>query len=177
MTRFASLLFLLVAAPALAQHAGHGTPYAGLQQREIKALSAEDTQGLLRGAGMSLALPAELNGYPGPQHVLEHADALQLSPEQRSKTQALLAAHKVQARELGQRIVDAERTLDTAFRTRSVNADQVRQMTTAIAALQGELRAAHLQTHLEQTALLTRHQVARYQQLRGYASASHGGHQ
>lgn len=177
MTRFASLLFLLVTAPALAQHAGHGAPYAGLQQREIKALSAEDTQGLLRGAGMSLALPAELNGYPGPQHVLEHADALQLSPEQRSKTQALLAAHKAQARELGQRIVDAERALDTAFRTRSVNTDQVRAMTTAIAALQGELRAAHLQTHLEQTALLTRHQVARYQQLRGYASASQGGHQ
>jgi hypothetical protein len=23
---------------------------------------------------MSLALPAELNGYPGPSHALEHAD-------------------------------------------------------------------------------------------------------
>lgn len=177
MTKFPSLLLLLAAAPAFAQHGGHATPYAGLQQREIKALSAEDTQALLRGAGMTLALPAELNGYPGPQHVLEHADALQLSPEQRSRTHALLTTHKAEARDLGQRIVDAERALDAAFRSRSASADQVQQMTASIAALQGELRAAHLQTHLEQTALLTRHQVARYQQLRGYASASHGGHQ
>ncbi len=38
---------------------------------------------------MSLAQAAELNGYPGPLHVLELADALELTPEQRARTQSL----------------------------------------------------------------------------------------
>ena len=33
---------------------------------------------------MGLALAAELNGYPGPSHVLELADKLELSAEQRA---------------------------------------------------------------------------------------------
>lgn len=37
---------------------------------------------LRSGKGMALALPAELNGYPGPSHSLERADQLKLSPEQ-----------------------------------------------------------------------------------------------
>ena len=60
------------------QHPGHGAaprPYAGMQDREIKALSAEERAALLEGQGMGLALAAELNGYPGPVHVLELGDA------------------------------------------------------------------------------------------------------
>jgi hypothetical protein len=41
-------------------------PYAGLQARPIKSLSAEQIADLKAGRGMSLALAAELNGYPGP---------------------------------------------------------------------------------------------------------------
>jgi hypothetical protein len=52
--------------------------------RRIKALSAEDVDGLLTGRGLALARAAELNGYPGPMHVLEHADALGLTGEQRA---------------------------------------------------------------------------------------------
>lgn len=161
---------------ALAQHAGHhghggagASPYAGLQQREIKALSPEETRGLLEGQGMRLALAAELNGYPGPLHVLEHADALQLSPQQRQGTQALMHAHKAEARTLGAALVEAERALDRAFAQRSVDEAGLAQLTRRIGELQAQLRAAHLRTHLQQTALLTPQQVARYQQLRGYA--------
>jgi hypothetical protein len=46
-------------------------PYAGMQARAIKALSAEQIADLKAGRGLSLALAAELNGYPGPRHVLE----------------------------------------------------------------------------------------------------------
>ena len=42
------------------------SPYTGETQREIKALSAEQIAGYLSGDGMALALPAELNDYPGP---------------------------------------------------------------------------------------------------------------
>jgi Spy/CpxP family protein refolding chaperone len=165
------VVFTAVSAGAWAQHAGHATPYAGLQAREIKALSAEDTQALLQGQGMRLALAAELNGYPGPLHVLEHADALQLTPVQRTRAQALLGRHKAEARELGARLVAAEGDLDRLFAGGQASAGEVRGQTARIGQLQAELRAAHLQTHLEQTALLTPQQIAHYQRLRGYGAA------
>ena len=40
---------------------------------DIKSLSQDDQSALLAGRGMGLARPAELNGYPGPAHVLELA--------------------------------------------------------------------------------------------------------
>jgi len=46
------------------------TPYAGMQMRSIKALSDQQIADLAAGRGMGLALAAELNGYPGPSHVL-----------------------------------------------------------------------------------------------------------
>ncbi len=65
------------------------TPYAGQHTREIKALSPPDIESYLAGQGMGLAKAAELNHFPGPKHVLELADALNLSKEQLTQTQAL----------------------------------------------------------------------------------------
>ena len=56
-----------------------GATYAGQQTRVIKALSLQETQDLLDGKGLGLAKAAELNGYPGPMHTLEHADAMKLT--------------------------------------------------------------------------------------------------
>ncbi|MFS4582478.1 hypothetical protein [Phaeobacter sp. C3_T13_0] len=42
----------------------------GFEAREIARLSEQDIDALRNGAGWSLALPAELNGFPGPSHVL-----------------------------------------------------------------------------------------------------------
>jgi hypothetical protein len=160
-----------------AQHPGHGAasrPYAGLQEREIKALSAEERTALLEGQGMGLALAAELNGYPGPVHVLELADALQLTGEQRHATQQLMQAHKAEARDLGAQVLAAEGELDRAFAGRRIDDAEIARLTGRIGELQGRLRAAHLRTHLKQAALLTTQQVAQYQRLRGYATAASG---
>ena len=130
------------ATAAFGQHAGHApgaSPYTGLQAREIKALSPQDTEGLLQGRGMSLALTAELNGYPGPMHVLELADALQLDAGQRERTQNLMAAHKAQARELGAQVVQAERELDLAFAGGKVTPEEVSRLTQRIAMAQADL--------------------------------------
>lgn len=45
----------------------------------------------------------------------------------------------------------------------------------AAAALEGEYRLSHLETHRRMRALLTDEQVARYNRLRGYG-AGEGGH-
>jgi Spy/CpxP family protein refolding chaperone len=144
------------------------SPYAGEQSREIKALSASEVKALHQGAGMGYAKAAELNGYPGPMHVLELARPLQLSDEQRQASEQLMAQHKATARTLGGQLVDAERALDTAFASKQVDAQRLAELTQRIGQLQATLRAEHLQTHLLQTALLDAQQIARYQSLRGY---------
>jgi hypothetical protein len=57
---------------------------------------------------MGFAKAAELNGYPGPAHVLELADELVLTPKQRARAQALKDSMK-NAASLGARLVDTER--------------------------------------------------------------------
>src|SRR3977135_712198 len=77
------------------------TPYAGMQTRSIKALSDQQIADLRAGRGMGLALAAELNGYPGPSHVLELADKLDLSPDQRAGVARLFDSMKAEAVPLG----------------------------------------------------------------------------
>lgn len=159
-----------------AQHGGApASPYAGQQGRAISSLSPAEVADLRAGRGMGLARPAELNGYPGPLHVLELADALALSAEQRARTEALHARMQAAAREAGERWVRAERELDALFRSRQVTPESLRDALQRIGALQAGVREVHLQAHLEQTALLTPAQVERYVQLRGYAGG-HGHH-
>jgi len=99
--RGAVALFVLIAlaAAALAQSSQH----VGLEGRPIKALSEQQIADLRAGRGMGLALAAELNGYPGPMHALEMADALDQSDQQRAKMQELFAAMKAEAIPLGAR--------------------------------------------------------------------------
>lgn len=166
----------LTAVPVLAQHlhhagmhgAPHASPYVGQQTREIKALSPQEQRGWLEGQGMGLARAAELNGYPGPMHVLEHAAALRLTESQAAATRALMDAHKAQVRSLGAQLVEAERELDALLRDKTITEEQLRQRVEAIARLQGQIRASHLVTHLRQTKILDAAQVAQYNKLRGY---------
>jgi Spy/CpxP family protein refolding chaperone len=149
------------------------SPYAGQEQREIKALSAEEIQGYLSGSGMGLAKAAELHHYPGPRHVLDLAEPLQLSQEQRQKTQSIFEAMRTEAVRLGIHLLAKERQLDTLFAAGTISEAQVDQLVTEIATMQGQLRAVHLRAHLAQRTLLTPEQVRRYDTLRGYNTSSH----
>lgn len=162
------LLGLALLVPATLQAQQHVSPYAGHQDREIKALSAEDVEALLNGEGMGMALPAELSGYPGPRHVLELAAQLELSTEQTEATQRIYDSMKQQAVELGKRIVELERQLDQAFAGRTIDHDQLGQLTGEIARLNGQLRAVHLGAHLELAGILSDSQRDAYAKLRGY---------
>jgi Spy/CpxP family protein refolding chaperone len=172
--------FFLYLACALAPHvhANAPSPYAGQQSREIKSLSSAEQADLLAGKGMGLAKAAELNGYPGPAHVLELAADLGLSAEQRQRTQAVWQAMDARARTLGQQVVDAERELDALFASGQITRERLASQLDRIGALQAELRAVHLEAHLEQARILTPEQTGRYAALRGYAGtrAGHGDH-
>lgn len=148
---------------------GHHAHYAGMETREIKSLSAADIEGYRAGRGMSLALPAELNGYPGPLHVLELREALALTPGQRAATEALYQRMKADAIAAGEAFIAAERDLDRLFAGKSATPAQLSEALARVGAAQARLRGTHLQAHLEQVRILTPEQVGKYQRLRGYA--------
>jgi Spy/CpxP family protein refolding chaperone len=161
----ALLALIAFAPPALAQ--SH-QPYAGLEVRPIKALSEQQIADLRAGRGMGLALAAELNGYPGPMHVLEMADALDLSSQQRAKMQELFAAMKAEAVPLGGQLIAQEAELDKAFANKTITAATLAASTEAIGATHSALRQTHLKYHLSTVEVLTPAQVQRYGELRGY---------
>jgi hypothetical protein len=163
-------LLAAFALPAAAQQ----QPYTGQQERDIKALSAEEIKQYLSGAGMGYAKAAELNRFPGPQHALELADQIGLNAEQRAATKRLMDAHKAEARAIGARLVESERALEGLFRSGTVSESALAEAVRKAAAVQGEYRLSHLETHRRLRALLTDEQVAHYDRLRGYSSG--GGH-
>lgn len=148
-------------------------PYAGMQARPVKALSDQQIADLKAGRGIGLALAAELNGYPGPMHVLELASPLGLSDDQRAKVAGLFDAMKREAVPLGERLIAAETALDRQFADKTITASSLGEVTRDIASLQGELRLAHLKYHLATLELLTPEQAARYSTLRGYGGGQH----
>ncbi len=116
-------------------------PYSGWEHLCVKALSNEQIADLCAGRGMSLAMPAELNGYPGPVHVLELGDQLRLTWEQRAHIQELHAAILAETIPLGERLIGQE---------------------AGIGATQGVLRLAHLRYHISTLDVLAPEQVRRY---------------
>jgi hypothetical protein len=159
----------ILAALVLASTAAFAqSPYAGMQTRPIKALSEQQVADLKAGRGMGLALAAELNGYPGPAHLLELADKLDLSAEQRSKLQELFATMKQEALPIGAKLLEQEAELDREFVSHTITPESLKSSTAAIAATQGILRETHLKYHLSTAALVTQSQMQRYSDLRGY---------
>src|SRR5262249_30252963 len=147
-------------------------PYAGMEQRAVKALSEQQIADLRAGRGMSMALPAEFNGYPGPAHVLENAEALSLTPDQLARTKALFESMKTEAIPLGERLIDEETMLDRLFATRRIDAASLETMTSQIGVTQAHLRETHLKYHLAMVEILSQSQIEKYRALRGYGPPS-----
>jgi Spy/CpxP family protein refolding chaperone len=162
---------LLLAAPALAQHHARGShaPYAGQQQRAVKALSAEQIADLEAGRGMGLALAAELNGYPGPSHVLELAEGLELTAEQHAATEAVFAAMQSAAIRSGRAVIAAEAALDRLFAAEATTPEALGAAVAEAGVRHAELRRVHLEAHLDMVRILTPAQRRDYARLRGYA--------
>ena len=166
----------MVALLATASSAEPGSEYRGQESRDIKALSEDQVQEYLTGAGMGYAKAAELNRYPGPRHVLELADELALTADQTAQTQAVFEAMRLEAVRLGEQLVEKERELDQEFARGSIRTTALESLVSEIGELQARIRYVHLNAHLQQKALLTEHQVQRYVVLRGYGADDGGEH-
>lgn len=181
--RMIAFAVLLAALPmSAAAEAGRAeAPYAGLQDRAVKALSDQQIADLRAGRGMGYALAAELNGYPGPAHVLEHAEALGLEATQRRRTEQLFGEMKAEAVALGERLISLEADLERLFAEGLADPASVEAASREAGSVEAALRATHLRYHLAMRDLLTAEQIRRYAELRGYTGKPekthrHGDH-
>ncbi|MFP4277308.1 MAG: hypothetical protein ACLFQ2_07775 [Wenzhouxiangella sp.] len=166
-----ALVLVAIAMPFVvsAQHGGH-SPYAGMETRAIKSLSETDIQELRRGGGWGLALSAELNGVPGPAHLLELRDEIGLSDQQVAELESIYENMQVEAKALGERLIRAETAIEDAFRAGDLNDERLRELIENAEAIRADLRFVHLSRHLDTPPLLTEAQIADYKRLRGYGS-------
>ncbi len=169
-----SISILVVAIPSHASQNGHnhGSKYAGQEHREIKSLSADDVSELRRGGGWGLAKSAELNGVPGPAHLLELKDQIHLDARQVREIETLYAEMKAAAMRIGDRLIARERELEHHFQNRTITDDILRSSLAAISETRKELRYTHLSTHLRTPEILSDAQIAKYNALRGYARSN-----
>lgn len=120
---------------------------------------------------MGLSLVAELNHYPGPKHVLELAQPLELTSPQLREIKDIETAMKVDAERLGAQLLDHEARLDVLFASRRVDSGLTDKLIREIGRLQGELRLTHVNAHLATARILSSEQIAAYDKLRGYGDA------
>mgnify|MGYP000591916076 CR=1 FL=1 len=170
------IIATLISAFSLPVFAADDSPYAGQEKRNIKALSQHEITGYLNGKGLGYAKAAELNQYPGPKHVLEFSKELGLSEEQIKQSQHIFDQMKVYAVALGKQFIAKEQELDKRFSDNDIDDESLALLLSEIGALKTKLRYVHLKSHLEQKAILTKHQVQLYDQLRGYGKNANTKH-
>jgi len=156
-------------ATAMDDHQGH-SPYAGQfsSTDSIRALSSDEVSQIRGGEGAGLAKAAELNGVPGPRHVLDLAADLGLSAEQKAEVQALYDRMHATAIAAGTVYLAAQEALEADFRGGRLTTEALQVRVADVAGLRGGLEGVHLSAHLATAAALSADQVARYNVLRGY---------
>lgn len=126
----------------------------------------QERQAIARGEGFGMALPADRNGFPGPTHILELRQELELSQTQERQVQQLFDRMHEQAVAAGQKLLEKEAELERAFASGSPDAQGVKRLLQESVALRADLRWVHLSAHREAYSLLSAEQRARYHALR-----------
>lgn len=162
-----ALGFIALALPVVAP-AQTASGYAGEETREVKSLSAQDIDDLRNGRGWGLAKSAELNGYPGPRHVLDMKKEIGLTREQEAQIEGIFASMKAEAIPLGVRLIELEKQLDELYTEGTVDDENLRVKLGEIGEALSRLRFVHLSAHLKMPKILTVQQVKKYNELRGY---------
>ena len=145
------------------------SPWAGEQTREIKSLTDRELTGIPKGHGVGMALPAELNSYPGPRHALDLSEELNLTTEQIEQIELFHQEMSRQAVPLGQQFIEIEREIDGKFADKSITSEELSELLKNSSEIKWQLRNIHLQAHLKTVDVLSLEQISLYDQLRGYA--------
>jgi Spy/CpxP family protein refolding chaperone len=148
------------------------SPYSDEEMlRVIKSLSLKDIAALQNGTGDAfggLAILAELNGYPGPRHILDLSSQLNLTTAQEVKIGESYHTMNNEAKAIGAQIIAVEKEMNEAFSNKTITEEELRMLLEIGADLYSQLRYIHLAAHLETVNVLTPEQIHLYNKLRGY---------
>ena len=161
--------------PSSAASSSQISPYSGQEIRVIKSLSDNDVQSLQNGTGEAfggIAKLAELNGYPGPRHVLDIAQELQLTDRQRMEIELIYQNMSNNAKSIGSAIIGVEQDMDEAFANKTITEEDLIALLDKSANLYGQLRFVHLSAHLDTAQIMTTEQIQMYNEMRGYDGGS-----
>ena len=142
--------------------------YIGQEKRQIKTLSKDDIHDLQNGNGWGLAKAAELNGVPGPKHLLEMKEEIRLTTEQINRIEIIYSDMKAQAIPLGNKLIESERALNLSFAKREIDDQKLLKFLDNISSVRKQLRYVHLAAHLQSVPVLKEEQISLYNELRGY---------
>jgi Spy/CpxP family protein refolding chaperone len=145
---------------------GHDHGAGAAPHRRVEAYQQEFDQVVAGGRGFGLAFAADQNGYPGPLHVLEAKDRLDLTPAQEARVTALYDAMLAEARARAAALAAAEARLRRLFAAGAADAPAVRAAVGAAEAARAEVRLVHLLAHVETRDVLTETQRRAYHELR-----------
>ena len=160
---------------SLAANSSQTSPYSGQEIRDIKSLSDNDVQSLQNGTGEAfggIAKLAELNGYPGPRHVLDIAQELQLTDRQREEIELIYQNMSNNAKSIGSAIIAIEQDMDEAFANKTITEENLIAMLDKSANFYEQLRFVHLSAHLDTAQIMTIEQIQMYNEMRGYDGSS-----
>jgi Spy/CpxP family protein refolding chaperone len=172
----------LVSSPAVAQEHGksdgdmdgkhqmHGQAEGGMQGMGggmLGGVSAKEKEALLKGAGLGAGMIAMMNGYPGPKHVLEMGDELELTADQRESIGTIYGNVKAESVKYGTELVEKDEALTALFMSGSVSTGEVEKLSREIGELQGRVRAEHLNAHVETFEALTPAQREKLSSMQG----------
>ena len=161
---------LLLTCLPLATQAANFSPYVGQHKQVIKGLSAKDIDQLKSGSGWGLAKAAELNGIPGPAHLLELQKQIPLSDSQIEKITLLHSQMQTKAITLGEQLIQLEQELESYFANKNISDIRLHDALTKIATVRKNLRYTHLSAHIKTLDILSAKQIQKYNRLRGYDS-------
>ena len=165
-----AVLYLNPLKTVTASEPEYKSKYIGQEKRGIKSLSKEDINELKAGAGWGMAKAAELNGLPGPKHILEMSKEIELTAEQEEMVIAVYNDMNKKAIRLGNKLIEYEEELNNRFVERNIDEKILDDLLKKISETYKSLRFVHLSAHLKTPTILTESQIKKYNKLRGYSS-------
>lgn len=132
----------------------------------VRTLSMQQYNAYLKGeADDDMAMVAEQNHYPMPDKVLKFGNELKLTPVQIQKITDINTLMHRRRLQVGQSIVNNEKTLDSLFKYKKVNDGNLVFYTNRFGLYQGELKNAMLQACWATQQLLSAQQLKKYESL------------
>lgn len=150
-------------------HQMHGQAEGGMQGMGgmLSGVSEQEKEALLKGGGLGAGMIAMMNGYPGPKHVLEMGDELELTDAQRESIGTIYGKVKAESVKYGTELVEKDEALAAMFTSGSVDTGDVEKLAREIGELQGRVRAEHLNAHVKTYDALTPAQREKLSSMQG----------